>query len=115
VKIISAPKALLYPVILVIAFVGSFGVANSMFDVLVCLIFGIFGWILRRYGFPTAPLVLALILGYMAESNFRRALIMGDPSIFITSPVSAIILVLAVLSFAMPFIRARIARRREAR
>ncbi len=89
--------------------------ANSMFDVLVCLIFGVLGWILRRYGFPTAPLVLALILGYMAESNFRRALIMGDPSIFITSPVSAIILVLAVLSFAMPFIRARTARRKEAR
>jgi putative tricarboxylic transport membrane protein len=114
VKIISAPRALLYPVILVIAFVGSYGVANSMFDVLVCLIFGVLGWVLRRYGFPTAPLVLALILGYMAESNFRRALIMGDPSIFITRPVSAIILVLAVLSFAMPFIRAGLARRRAA-
>jgi putative tricarboxylic transport membrane protein len=82
--------------------------------VLICLVFGILGWILRRYGFPTAPLVLALILGYMAESNFRRALIMGNPSIFITSPVSAIILALAVLSFVMPFVRARIARRREA-
>jgi putative tricarboxylic transport membrane protein len=111
VKIISAPKALLYPVILIIAFVGSFGVANSVFDVLICLVFGILGWILRRYGFPTAPLVLALILGYMAESNFRRALIMGDPSIFFTRPVSVIILGLAVLSFAMPFIRSMRARR----
>jgi len=111
VKIISAPKALLYPLILIIAFVGSFGVANSMFDVLICLIFGVLGWILRRYGFPTAPLVLALILGYMAESSFRRALIMGDPSIFFTRPVSAVILVLAILSFAMPFIRMRAARK----
>ncbi len=107
VKIISAPKALLFPVILVIAFVGSYGVANSLFDVVICLVFGILGWILRRYGFPTAPLVLALILGYMAESNFRRALIMGDASIFLTRPVSAIMLVLAMLSFSMPFIRAR--------
>ena len=107
VKIISAPKALLFPVILVIAFVGSYGVANSMFDVVICLVFGILGWILRRYGFPTAPLVLALILGYMAESNFRRALIMGDASIFLTRPVSAVMLVLAMLSFAMPFLRAR--------
>ena len=114
VKIVSAPKELLYPVILIIAFVGSYGVANSMFDVLICLIFGVLGWILRRYGFPTAPLVLALILGYMAESNFRRALIMGDATIFLTSPVSAIILVLAVVSFAMPFIRARRARRKAA-
>ncbi len=115
VKIIAAPKALLYPVILVIAFVGSFGVANSMFDVLICLIFGILGWILRRYGFPTAPLVLALILGYMAESGFRRALIMGDPSIFFTRPVSAAILLLAVLSCARPFIRGRAAKRRAMR
>jgi len=113
VKIISAPKALLFPVILVIAFVGSYGVANSMFDVVICLVFGIFGWILRRYGFPTAPLVLALILGYMAESNFRRALIMGDASIFLTRPVSAVMLILAILSFAMPFIRARRQRRTD--
>jgi len=107
VKIIAAPKALLFPVILVIAFIGSYGVANSMFDVVICLVFGVLGWILRRYGFPTAPLVLALILGYMAESNFRRALIMGDASIFLTRPVSAVMLVLAVLSFSMPFLRAR--------
>jgi len=113
VKIISAPKALLYPVILVIAFVGSFGVANSLFDVLICLVFGIFGWILRRYGFPTAPLVLALILGYMAESNFRRALIMGDPSIFFTRPVSAIMLVLALLSFSIPIIRLKVGKRKK--
>ena len=113
VKIISAPKALLYPVILVIAFVGSFGVANSLFDVLICLIFGIFGWILRRYGFPTAPLVLALILGYMAESNFRRALIMGDASHFFTRPVSAIMLVLAVLSFSIPIIRLKIGKKQS--
>ncbi|PID81769.1 C4-dicarboxylate ABC transporter permease [bacterium DOLZORAL124_64_63] len=106
VKIIAAPKALLFPVILVIAFVGSFGVANSLFDVSVCLTFGIFGWILRRYGFPTPPMVLALILGYMAESNFRRALVMGDASIFLTRPVSVVMLTLAFLSFSMPFIRA---------
>ena len=113
VKIIAAPKALLFPVILVIAFIGSYGVANSMFDVVICLVFGILGWILRRYGFPTAPLVLALILGYMAESNFRRALIMGDASIFLTRPVSATMLVLAVLSFSMPFLRARKQKRRK--
>ena len=61
-----------------------------------------------------APL-LALILGYMAESGFRRALIMGDPSIFFPRPVSAAILLLAVLSFAMPLIRWRAAKRKAMR
>ena len=86
-----------------------------MFVVRICLILGILGWCLSRYGFPRVRLVLALILGFMADSGFRRALIMGDPSIFFTRPVSAAILLLAVLSFAMPFIRWRAAKRRAMR
>ena len=105
IRLIKAPKAMLFPVILCIAFVGSYSVANSLFDVYVCLGFGIFGWFLRRYKFPTAPLVLALILGHMAESNFRRALIMGGPSIFFTRWVSLAVLIISILSFSIPFLR----------
>ncbi len=107
VRIIEAPRAVLFPLILVVALVGSYGVANSLFDVWVCVAFGALGWVLRRYGFPTAPLVLALILGEMAEVNLRRALIMGDVGIFFTRPVSLTLLVLATASFAWPFVRAR--------
>ncbi len=105
IKIISAPKAVLNPVILAIAFIGSYAVGNSMFDVWACLGFGVLGWILRRYDFPTAPVILGLILGFLAETNFRRALLMGDWDIFFTRPVSLIMIILAVVSFFWPFLK----------
>ncbi len=107
IKIISLPRALLYPIILAIAFIGSYSVSNSMFDVWSCLGFGILGWVLRRYNFPTAPVILGLILGFLAETNFRRALLMGDASIFFTRPVSLVLLALAALSFFYPLLKAR--------
>ncbi len=108
IKIISLPRALLYPIILAIAVIGSYSVSNSMFDVWSCLGFGVLGWILRRYNFPTAPVILGLILGFLAETNFRRALLMGDVRIFFTRPVSLVLLVLAALSFFYPLIKGKI-------
>jgi len=107
IKIIAAPKAILYPIILAIAFIGSYSVSNSLFDVWSCLGFGVLGWILRRYNFPTAPVILGLILGFLAETNFRRALLMGDASIFFTRPVSLLMLVLALLLFFYPLLKQR--------
>ena len=106
IKIISAPKAVLNPMILAIAFIGSYAVGNSMFDVWSCFGFGLLGWLLRRYDFPTAPVILGLILGFLAETNFRRALLMGNGFIFFTRPVSLIMIILAVVSFFWPFIKA---------
>jgi len=108
VRLIAAPKAILLPIILAIAFVGSYAVKNSMFDVYVCLGFGVLGWILRRNGFPTAPLVLAMILGRMAETNFRQALLSeGTWTVFITNPLSLGLLMLAAISLAWPIIQGR--------
>jgi putative tricarboxylic transport membrane protein len=107
IKIISAPKAVLFPIILGIAVIGSYSVSNSMFDVWSCFGFGILGWVMRRNGFPTAPVVLGLILGFLAETSLRRALLMGDWTIFFTRPVSLILLVLAVLSFLYPLAKQR--------
>ncbi len=108
VKLIAAPKAILFPVIISIAFVGSYAVKNSMFDVYVCLGFGVLGWIMRRNRFPTAPLVLAMILGKMAETNFRQALLSeGTWTVFFTNPLSLGLLVLAVASLAWPIIQGR--------
>ncbi len=112
IKIISLPRALLYPIILAIAFIGSYSVSNSMFDVWSCLGFGVLGWILRRYNFPTAPVILGLILGFLAETNFRRALLMGNASIFFTRPVSLALLVLAALSFFYPLIKSKLGRKK---
>ncbi len=108
VKLIEAPRAVLFPVIMTIAFVGSFAVKNSMFDVYVCLGFGVLGWLLRRNGFPTAPLVLAMILGKMAETNFRQALLSeGTWTVFFTNPLSLGLLILAVFSLLWPILKER--------
>jgi putative tricarboxylic transport membrane protein len=106
VKITRIPQQLLIPLIISIAVVGSFAVKNSMFDVFSCLGFGVFGWILKRYGYPMAPIVLGMVLGSLAESNFRRAVMMGGYGIFFTRPASLILLALSVLSLALPFIQA---------
>ncbi|MBD3170301.1 MAG: C4-dicarboxylate ABC transporter permease, partial [candidate division Zixibacteria bacterium] len=105
VRLISAPKAVLYPVIIAVAFVGSYAVNNSMFDVYVCLGFGILGWVMRRHGFPTAPMVLAMILGRMAENNLRQALLANEWTIFFTNPLSLVLLILAVISLVYPLIQ----------
>jgi len=111
IKIIEAPKSILYPIILAIAFIGSYSVGNSMFDVWSCFGFGVMGWILRRYNFPTPPVILGLILGFLAETNFRRALLMDDASIFFTRPISLIMLILAVLSLLYPLLKSTIQRK----
>jgi putative tricarboxylic transport membrane protein len=74
----------------------------SFFDVASCLGFGVIGWILRRYGFPVAPIVLGIVLGKLAEENFRRAVIMGGYQIFFTRPGSLILLLVAVASLCYP-------------
>ncbi len=107
IKIIKVPKSILNPVILAIAFIGSYSVGNSLFDVWVCLAFGILGWLLRRNNFPTAPVILGLILGFLAETNFRRALLMSDATIFFTRPVSLILLILSFLSLFYPIMKSK--------
>lgn len=107
IRIISAPKSMLYPVILALSFIGSYFINNSAFDVGVCIAFGLLGWLLKRGEFPTAPVVLGLILGKMIEENLRLSLVKGNWTEFFTRPGSLVILLLAVLSFFIPLIRKR--------
>lgn len=114
VKVTLVPQQLLIPLIISIAVVGSFAVKNSLFDVFVCLGFGVVGWLLKRYGFPMAPIVLGMVLGSLAESSFRRAVIMGGYSVFFVRPASLILILLSVLLFSLPFIQARRDKRKKA-
>ena len=91
-KVIKISPAVLIPMIVAVAFIGSFAVKNSLFDVGACLVFGIVGWILKRNGYPMAPIVLGMVLGKLAEVNFRRAVIMGGYGIFFTRPASLALL-----------------------
>ncbi len=111
IKIIAAPKSLLFPIILALSFIGRYFIQNSVFDVGVCIAFGIMGWLLKRGDFPTAPVVLGLILGKMIEENLRLSLIKGEWIDFFTRPGSLIIIVLALISFFMPYIKKKLVRK----
>jgi putative tricarboxylic transport membrane protein len=113
IKVTVVPRKVLFTLITMMAVIGSFAVRNSMFDVLCCLGFGILGWILRRYGYPLAPVILGMVLGSIAETNFRRAIMMDGAEVFLNRPISATMLVLAALSFCLPLISAHRTRRRE--
>jgi len=107
IKVTVIPKKVLLPLILVISIVGSFAVHYSFFDVASCIGFGVAGWVLKKYGFPVAPIILGMVLGGLAETNFRRAVIMGGYSVFLTRPASVVILFLAIASFLVPLIQTR--------
>lgn len=78
VKLFSLPKTLLMPLILPICVMGAFAVSLNYFDVWVMLTAGVVGYVLHRFGFPMAPLVLAVILGPLADENLRRALLVFE-------------------------------------
>jgi putative tricarboxylic transport membrane protein len=103
-RILRVKDELLWGVVMTVCLVGSYALNQSVADVWTAVIAGIFGFALRRMDFPMGPLVLALILGPMAESNLRRALTLsqGDPSILVTRPISLLFLVLTVASFLWP-------------
>ena len=71
-KIVSVEKKILYPIILVISLLGAFSINKNVFDVGVCVVFGIVGWLMNKFEFPLSPILLALILGPMCEQNFVR-------------------------------------------
>ena len=71
-KIVSLEKKVLYPIILIISLLGAFSINKNVFDVGVCVAFGVIGWLMNKYEFPLSPILLALILGPMCEQNFTR-------------------------------------------
>ena len=100
-SLVKVPNAILMPIVLVLCAVGSYAVNNSFFDVSVMAILGIIGYLMVKLGFPQAPMLLGMILGPLAESNFRRALSISrdDLSIFVTHPISCVILLAALVFF----------------
>jgi len=104
--ILRIPFAILTPLIVVICAVGSYAVHNSMIDIWYMLIFGVVGYVFKKLDYPLAPLVLALVLGDLAENALRQSLIMsqGSLGIFFTRPIAAAITVVALFFFLLPVI-----------
>jgi putative tricarboxylic transport membrane protein len=109
VKVLKVPYYLLYPLILLFCLTGAYSLNNSVGDVIVMLIFGIVGYLMRKFRYDGAPLVLALVLGPMLEEAFRQSLMLskGDFSIFISRPLSLVFLIVAALLFIIPIVTQR--------
>jgi len=100
VKMLTIPYRALFPAIVLFACIGCFSINLNPFDVYAIGIFGILGYVLIRFGCEPAPLLLGFVLGPLLEEHLRRAMIIsrGDPSVFVTRPISAVLLALAVLA-----------------
>ncbi len=106
-KVLSVPKAVLVPTIFILCIVGSYSMSNNFFDVGVMLFFGIIGYFLQKADFSASPIVLGLILGPMAEEEFRRALMMsgGDLKTFYGSTICKVFLTVIVISLLAPMLQ----------
>ena len=102
--ILRIPFSVIAPVIIVICAIGAYTVHSSMFDVVMMLVFGVLGYLFKKLKYPLAPLVLALVLGDMAEASFRQAMLLsqGSLAIFWSKPLVATITSLALLLLAWP-------------
>ncbi len=103
-SILRLPFAILTPLIVFVCAIGAYAVNNSMVDVWYMIGFGVLGYVFKKLDYPLAPLVLALVLGDLAENALRQSLIMSQGSflIFFESPISAVITVAALVLFALP-------------
>ena len=112
VRLLRVPYRILFPSIIVFCCIGIYSIDNSSSDVMIAAIFGILGYWLVKHDFEPAPLVLAFVLGPLMEDNLRRAMLIarGDTSVFITRPISGVLIFISVTLLVLallPMIRKR--------
>ncbi|MCL2669370.1 MAG: tripartite tricarboxylate transporter permease [Syntrophaceae bacterium] len=101
------PYASFSALILILCVVGGFGISNSVQDLYLVFAFGVLGYLMMKFKIPVAPAILALVLGDIAEMAFRRSLLLsqGDPIVFVSSPISVILLAAALISILYPLLK----------
>jgi putative tricarboxylic transport membrane protein len=98
-RIVSIPKSALFPIVLVLCVIGAFALNNTMANVYVLLAFGVLGYLMVKSGFPLAPFILGVILGDQVEINLVRSIMTdSNPWLFLTRPISGVLLAASVLS-----------------
>jgi putative tricarboxylic transport membrane protein len=116
VKILSIRAAILAPITVLITLLGVYTVRNSIFDMVLVIVFGVVGYLMKKFGFEPGPLVLAFVLGSLMETAIRQSLRIfgGDVTGFVSRPISGTIIgVIFLLVIAIPVTKAMIARRAE--
>jgi putative tricarboxylic transport membrane protein len=108
VQLLKVPYGILSPIIIMFVLLGAYAINNSAADVLTTIVFGGAGYLMKRFGLEPAPLILAYVLGPMLENNLSKALILARSSglsIFLTRPISGVLLVLTAVVLAAPLIQ----------
>ncbi len=115
VKILRVRATILAPITVLITLIGVYTVNYDVFDIGLVVVFGALGYLMKKLGFDPGPLVLAFVLGSLLEDSLRRSLLLfdGDPTGFLTRPISGTLLVLFLVVVLLPVIRAALARRRS--
>jgi putative tricarboxylic transport membrane protein len=115
-RLLTIPRPWLYPGILVFAFLGTYAANGSVADLVIMAVIGLVGYVMRVHAFPVAPVLVGMILGPLSEQQMRRALALsqGDPSVFVTRPISAALLAIAILVIVAPPLARRVASARVA-
>jgi putative tricarboxylic transport membrane protein len=106
VKVLRLPYPILFPLILLVCLIGVYSLNGSLIEMAIMILFGVIGYLLKKFGYEAAPLVLSLVLGNMLEPALRRSLIMSNGSfmIFFTRPISLALLIITILFLMSPLI-----------
>jgi len=114
VKLLKIPKPQLYAGILIFATVGAYGMRQSAFDLVLLWAIGLVGVLMRRFDFPTAPVVVGMILGPLAEAQLRNAMSIGEGSavVFFQRPMSIVLVIIVVAVLVLPRLAKRMSERK---
>ena len=107
VQVLKIPDKIMYPLIILFCLVGSYSINNSIFDMGVMIFFGVVGYLLKKFDYEAAPLILGFVLGPMFEVNLRRSLLMsqGSFAIFVQRPLALAAIIICVIVFLTPLIK----------
>ena len=102
------PARWIAPIVLVLVFTGTYMVRTNIFDVALAIGAGIFGYVMRRYGFPLITIVIGYILGPLAEKSYLQSMQISDDSlmIFVTEPIALVLMILTIATVVVPIIAA---------
>jgi putative tricarboxylic transport membrane protein len=107
VKILKVPYALLFPLILLFCVIGAYSLSNNTHEVILMVVFGFIGYLLKKLDYETAPLIMAMVLSPLMENSLRQSLLLSHGSfwIFFTRPISAVLMISAILLLIVPNLR----------
>jgi putative tricarboxylic transport membrane protein len=110
VRVLAIPPKVLYPIVLGLAFIGTYAIGNSVTDFYLLVVFGLIGLVMSKVNIPTAPMILGVIVGNTMEQSFRQAITISDGSlgIFIKSPLAIALIIVTIISILYPLIKEKL-------